>query len=183
VGIDDVTDKPAVFLDRDGVINRAIVRDGHPFAPRHAADLEVLPGVPDALVRLKQAGFALIVVTNQPDVARGTLSKSALLDMNERLTSLLPLDEVRVCCHDDADGCECRKPKPGLLTRPPLYDLGRSVMVGDRWRDIEAGRRAGCGAVVLIDYGYDEALTAEPDIRLGSLSEAADWIVARMVNA
>jgi D-glycero-D-manno-heptose 1,7-bisphosphate phosphatase len=183
VGIDTVTTTPAVFLDRDGVISRAIVRDGRPYAPHRPEDLEVLPGVHEALVRLKAAGFALILVTNQPDVARGTLSKSALLAMHEHLTSVLPLDEVRVCCHDDADGCECRKPKAGLLTRRPLYDLGRSVMVGDRWRDIEAGRRAGCRAVVLIDYGYDEALTSEPDVRLGSLSEAADWIVARMVKA
>ena len=173
---------PAVFLDRDGVINRATVRDGHPYGPRRPEDLEVLPGVPDALVRLKAAGFALIVVTNQPDIARGNLSYSALLTMHERLTAVLPLDEVRVCCHDDADGCDCRKPKAGMLTRPPLYDLGRSVMVGDRWRDIEAGRRAGCRATVLIDYGYDEALTAEPDVRLGSLSEAADWILSTVVK-
>ena len=98
--------------------------------------------------------------------------------MHERLAALLPLDEFRVCYHDDADGCDCRKPKPGLLTRPPLYDLSRSVMVGDRWRDIEAGRRAGCRAAILIDYGYDEGHHDEPDVRLRSLSEAADWILS-----
>ena len=174
--------RPAVFLDRDGVINRAMVRDGHPYPPRGVDDLEVLPGVHDALVRLKAAGFALVVVTNQPDVARGTLSQPALRAMHEHLTALLPLDEVRVCCHDDADGCDCRKPKAGMLIRPPLYDLGRSVMVGDRWRDIEAGRRAGCKAAVLIDYGYDETLTTEPDVRFRSLAEAADWILATLVK-
>ena len=102
--------------------------------------------------------------------------------MHERLAALLPIDEFRVCCHDDADGCDCRKPKPGLLTRPPLYDLSRSVIVGDRWRDIEAGRRAGCRAAILIDYGYDEGLPTEPDVRVRSLAEAADWILSTMVN-
>jgi D-glycero-D-manno-heptose 1,7-bisphosphate phosphatase len=178
-----VTRQPAVFLDRDGVINRAIVRDGRPYAPTRVEDLEVLPGVHEALARLKAAGFALIVITNQPEVARGSLTVQTLQTMIDHLSARLPLDEFRVCCHDDADGCECRKPKAGLLTRSPLYDLSRSVVVGDRWRDIEAGRRAGCRAAVLIDYGYDEGHTTEPDVRLRSLSEAADWILSTMVKA
>ena len=136
----------------------------------------------EALARLKSAGFALVVVTNQPDVARGDVTEEVVRAINDRLASLLPLDEVRVCCHDDADGCDCRKPKPGLLTRPPLYDLSRSVMVGDRWRDIEAGQRAGCRAAILIDYAYDEGHPTDPDVRLRSLSEAADWILKTMVN-
>jgi D-glycero-D-manno-heptose 1,7-bisphosphate phosphatase len=174
--------QPAVFLDRDGVLNRAIVRDGRPYPPQCADELEVIPGVPEALARLKTAGFALVVVTNQPDVARGLQSEDGLRAIHDRLQQMLPLDEIRVCCHDDADGCACRKPKPGLLTRPPLYDLSQSVMVGDRWRDVEAGRRAGCRAVVLIDYGYDEAHHAEPDVRLKSLVDAANWILSKMVS-
>jgi D-glycero-D-manno-heptose 1,7-bisphosphate phosphatase len=173
-----VTAQRAVFLDRDGVINRAIVRDGKPFPPGDVNDLEVLPGVAEALERLKNAGFALIVVTNQPDVARGRQSEAAVQAMHDRLSALLPIDEFRVCWHDDRDECDCRKPKPGLLTRPPTYDLRRSFIVGDRWRDIEAGRRAGCLAAILIEYGYDEGLTVEPDIRLRSLPEAADWILS-----
>ena len=172
--------QPAIFLDRDGVLSRAFVRDGRPYPPSRLEDLEVIPGVPEALARLKAAGFALIVVTNQPDVARGLQTEAGVRTLHEHLEQLLPLDEIRVCTHDDADACECRKPKPGLLTRPPLYDLSRSVMVGDRWRDIEAGRRAGCGASILIDYGYDEAQRTEPDARLGSLAEAADWILSKM---
>lgn len=172
--------QPAVFLDRDGVINRSIVRDGRPHPPERLTDLEVLPGVPDALARLKSAGFALIVVTNQPDVARGIQTADAVQTMNAFLAAMLPLDEIRVCSHDDQDGCACRKPKPGLLTRPPHYDLDRSVMVGDRWRDIEAGRRAGCRAAVLIGSGYDEGHAVAPDARVGSLSEAADWILSTM---
>jgi D-glycero-D-manno-heptose 1,7-bisphosphate phosphatase len=174
---------PAVFLDRDGVINRALVRERRPYPPRGVEELEVLPGVPEALGRLKAAGFALVVVTNQPDVARGRLTEQNLRALHDHLLALLPLDEFRACCHDDADGCTCRKPKPGLLTRPPLHDLSRSVMVGDRWRDIEAGRRAGCHAAILIDYGYDEHLTVEPDVRLKSLTEAADWILSNLVKS
>jgi D-glycero-D-manno-heptose 1,7-bisphosphate phosphatase len=175
--------QPAVFLDRDGVINRAFVRGGRPYPPSRLEDLEVLPGVPEALSRLKGAGFALVVVTNQPDVARGLQTEQAVRAMHDQLAASLPLDEFRVCCHDDADGCDCRKPKPGLLLRPPAYDLSRSVVVGDRWRDLEAGRRAGCRASILIDHGYAEELTMEPDVRLGSLSEAADWILSTMVHA
>jgi D-glycero-D-manno-heptose 1,7-bisphosphate phosphatase len=178
VGVFTVSAAPAVFLDRDGVINRAVVRDGKPYPPAHVDDLEVLPGVPEALARLKSAGFALIVVTNQPDVARGRQTEEAVQAIHDRLTALLPIDEFRVCWHDDADRCECRKPRPGLLTRAPRYDLARSYIVGDRWRDVEAGRAAGCRAAILIGYGYDEGLSVEPDIRLHSLSEAADWILS-----
>ena len=117
----------------------------------------MLPGVAEALARLKAAGFALVVVTNQPDVARGRQTAEVVNAMHARLAALLPIDEFRVCYHDDADACECRKPKPGLLTQAARSTTSsRSVMVGDRWRDIEAGRRAGCRAAILVDYGYDE---------------------------
>ena len=172
----------AIFLDRDGVINRSTMRQGRPHPPAHLEELEILPGVDEALARLKSAGFALIVVTNQPDIARGTQTKTAVDAINDRIAALLPLDEIRVCWHDDADQCSCRKPKPGLLTRPPLYNLSASIMIGDRWRDIEAGQRAGCRASVLVDYGYDEGHEIFPDIRVSSLSQAADWILSTMVK-
>lgn len=178
-----MTQRPAVFLDRDGVINRAIIREGKPHPPDRLDDLEVLPGVGDALTRLKAAGFALVVVTNQPDVARGRQTAFTVHAMHDRLAALLPIDEFRVCWHDDRDSCDCRKPKPGLITRAPLYDLSRSVVVGDRWRDVEAGRNAGCLAAILVDYGYDEGLRVEPDVRVRSLAEAADWILSTMVKA
>jgi D-glycero-D-manno-heptose 1,7-bisphosphate phosphatase len=169
---------PAIFLDRDGVLNRAVVRDGRPYPPHGIEDLEIFPGVRDALLRLKAAGFSLVVVTNQPDVARGRQSRETVEALHAYLASELPLDEIRVCYHDDVDACGCRKPKPGLLTQTPVYPLDRSIMVGDRWRDVEAGRRAGCRAVILIDRGYDEERTAEPDVRVSSLTEAVDWILA-----
>src|SRR4051812_36742597 len=182
VGVNSVNAGPAVFLDRDGVINAAIVRNGKPHPPDTIDQLEILPGVRDALTRLKRAGFATIVVTNQPDVARGRQTRAAVEAMHERLGQTLQIDEFRVCWHDDADQCDCRKPKPGLLTRAPLYDISRSVIVGDRWRDLEAGSRAGCAAEILVDYGYDEALTVLPTVRVRSLSDAAEWILSTMVK-
>jgi D-glycero-D-manno-heptose 1,7-bisphosphate phosphatase len=165
----------AVFLDRDGVINRAIVREGKPYPPKDLSELEVLPGVPEALAALKQANYKLIVVTNQPDVARGTVKKEVVEGINQHLNAALPLDEFRTCYHDDHEACDCRKPAPGaLLAAAAEYsiDLNSSYMVGDRWRDIEAGQRAGC-KTVFIDYGYSEKQPEQLDFRVQSLKEAA----------
>ena len=170
----------AVFLDRDGVINRAIVRDGRPYPPGQIDELEILPGVPEALTRLHDAGFRLVVVTNQPDVARGTQRRDVIDAMHESLAALLPLDEFRVCAHDDGDGCACRKPLPGLLeaaARESDLDLTGSFMVGDRWRDIEAGHHAGC-ATIFIDRGYAERRPERPDVTVASLPDAVDWILS-----
>lgn len=172
---------PAVFLDRDGVINRSIVRDGLPFAPDTLEELEILPGVADALARLRAAGFRLVVTTNQPDVARGLQRREVVESINAALAAALPLDEFRVCYHDDADGCDCRKPQPGLLLAAAAeghLDVAASFMVGDRWRDIEAGRRAGC-RTIFVDHGYTERRPDAPDFTAGSLAAAADWILAQ----
>jgi len=169
----------AVFLDRDGVINRARVRDGMPRPPSSVDELDILPGVPGALRRLRAAGYALVVVTNQPDIARGSVTREAVDAIHARMREELGLDDIRVCPHDDGDRCACRKPKPGLLLQGPSYDMAASAMVGDRWRDVEAGRAAGCGVTILVDYGYDEPVPHEPDARVASLPEAADWLLAR----
>jgi D-sedoheptulose 7-phosphate isomerase len=170
----------AVFLDRDGVINRAFVRDGKPFPPPTPQELEILPGVPEALRELKANGFQLLLVTNQPDVGRGKLSVQTLDAMHEDLRTQLPLDDILVCCHTDQDKCDCRKPMPGMIieaARKHNIDLAASFMVGDRWRDIDAGYNAGC-KTILIDYGYSERPPDhEPDLRVRSLREAADWII------
>lgn len=168
----------AVFLDRDGTINRAVIRDGRPYPPGRVEELEIPPDVPIALQRLHDAGYALVVVTNQPDVARGRQTRQMVEEIHQALAKQLPIDEFRVCYHDDGDRCACRKPKPGLLTQPPVYDLGRSVMIGDRWRDIEAGRRAGVRATILIDSGHEEPCDVEPDLRASSLGDAADWLLS-----
>jgi D-glycero-D-manno-heptose 1,7-bisphosphate phosphatase len=171
----------AVFLDRDGVLNRSHVVDGVPRPPDSPQDLELLPGVEDACRTLHEAGLLLIVVTNQPDVARGTQTLETVEAINRELSARLPLDEIRVCPHDDADECDCRKPAPGLLldaAREHEIELESSVMVGDRWRDVEAGRRAGCGTV-FIDSGYPERPPEGPDLTVGGLGEAVPWILER----
>ena len=169
----------AVFLDRDGVLNRAIIRDGRPYPPATIAELEIVPGADRALRRLREAGFRLVVVTNQPDVARGTQTAPGVEAIHEVLRAALPIDEFRVCYHHDADGCECRKPAPGMLLEAAAtsdLSLRESFLVGDRWRDIEAGRRAGC-RTVLVGDGYNERAEIEPHARAASLTEAVDWIL------
>lgn len=170
----------AVFLDRDGVLNRALLRNGRPHPPDTIADLEILPGVDEALDRLRAAGFLLIVVTNQPDLARGAQSQPNLDAIHAHLFARLALDGIRVCPHDDGDHCSCRKPLPGLVTGAAAehgIDLARSFLVGDRWRDIDAGHAAGC-RTILIDYGYPERAPRRPPHHVcGSLAEAADWIL------
>ena len=171
--------RPAAFLDRDGVLNRALVRDGHPYSPSGLHEVEILSGVPEACQRLRRDGFLLVVVTNQPEVARGRLTRRAVEEINDFLRSRIPLDDIRVCYHDDPDGCDCRKPKPGMLlaaARDLNISLKRSFVVGDRWRDIEAGRRAGC-RTVLIDYGYAEPDPSDMDFTTHALSSAVDWIL------
>lgn len=171
--------KRAVFLDRDGVLSRALVRDGKPYAPSSAAEFEILPEAAGCLAELKRLGFLLIVVTNQPEVARGTLPPAELEAMHAALRAQLPLDEILCCPHDDAGACECRKPRPGLLIEAADrhgIDLARSFLIGDRWRDIEAGAAAGC-RTVWIDRGYREKPPrVEADARVGSLAEAVAWI-------
>ncbi len=171
----------AVFLDRDGVLNRAVVQDGLPYPPRGLEEVEILPGVPQALAALKAAGFKLLVVTNQPDVARGSTTIQFVEEVNRHLAQSLDIDAFYVCYHDDEDNCACRKPKPGLLQMGAEawgIDLRSSFMVGDRWRDIEAGAAAGCTTVLVGSIAYRER-AADADIRVESLLEAATIITAR----
>ena len=171
----------AVFLDRDGVINQAVVREGKPYPPANLAEMHILPGVSEALTALHEAGLMLIVVTNQPDVGRGTTPKAVVEEINYSLASRLPIDEFRTCYHDNEDGCNCRKPLPGALiaaAKDHDIDLGKSFMVGDRWRDTEAGERAGC-KTFFIDYGYAEKQPETVDYRVQSLAEAADIILGK----
>jgi D-glycero-D-manno-heptose 1,7-bisphosphate phosphatase len=171
--------RSGIFLDRDGVINRPMIRGRKPYPPRSLAELELLPGVPAALRALKAAGYCLVVVTNQPDIARGTVASAVVEGMNDWLKSVLLLDAVLTCAHDDADQCQCRKPLPGLITqaaRELSIECTASYMIGDRWRDIEAGRRAGC-KTFFIDCGYDERAPQSYDFRVSSLSDAARIIL------
>ena len=171
--------KRAVFLDRDGVINRAVVRDGKPYPPDSLKELEILPGVAEALAQLRDAGFVNVIVTNQPDVATGKQRREVVEAMNEFLLSHLPVDALKVCYHVDADNCACRKPRPGMLLEAAGelgIDLAASFMVGDRSRDVGAGQAAGCKCFFL-DFGYKENRPGKPYVAVKSLLEATGLIL------
>jgi len=179
-----MTNARAVFLDRDGVINRALEREARPYPPASLGEFEILPEVPGALARLKAAGFLLVVATNQPDVGRGTLAKEVVENIHAHMLARLPIDRVEVCFHPGKGGsdCDCRKPKPGMLFRAAgelELDLARSWMVGDRWRDVDCGHAAGC-RTIFIDRGYAEELKQKPDFLARNLAEAADIILNRL---
>jgi D-glycero-D-manno-heptose 1,7-bisphosphate phosphatase len=170
----------AVFLDRDGVLNEVVLRDGKPQAPFTLAEFKVLPDVHHALSELKKEGFLLIVVTNQPDVARGSVSREVVESMHRRLRTELPLDDIKTCYEVENPASRCYKPKPGMLleaAQERTIDLSKSYMVGDRWRDVGCGRAAGC-FTIFIDRGYKEGLRDIPDATCRDLREAAFLILS-----
>lgn len=171
--------RSAVFLDRDGVLNPLVESDGGLRSPRVRTEFTLDAGAPEPVRRLRRAGFLVFVVTNQPDVARGRLPRSELAAMNAELRARLRVDDLRVCPHDDGDRCACRKPRPGMLrvlARRWGVDLAASYMVGDTWKDVAAGRAAGC-RTVLIRRRYNAGV--EADETVASLADAADRILAR----
>ncbi|MBM3568918.1 MAG: HAD family hydrolase [Alphaproteobacteria bacterium] len=175
----------AVFLDRDGTLNRAVVRAGKPYPPASLAELEILPGAEEACRALKAAGYLLIGATNQPDVAKGLQTRAMVETINAEMSRRLGLDGMMVCYHDDRDACACRKPRPGMLLEAAErhgIDLARSYMIGDRWRDVACGQAAGC-ACFFIDEGYEETRPSPPYTPVASVREAADRILGRRVAA
>jgi D-glycero-D-manno-heptose 1,7-bisphosphate phosphatase len=170
----------AVFLDRDGVINRSVVREGKPYPPASLATFEFLPGVSEACRLLKDAGFLLVIVTNQPDVGRGTQRQEAVEEIHRHICKALPIDRIEVCYESGELPSEFLKPAPGMILRAVRelrIDLRQSFMVGDRWRDVDCGLAAGC-RTFFIDYGYREKLRGEPDFRVSNLLEAASLILS-----
>ena len=175
----------AVFLDRDGVLIRTPVVHGTPHPVNSVSEVEILPGVRQALELLAAHGLPRIVVTNQPDVRRGTQTREAVEQIHAYLMRELPLSGIFTCYHDDRDDCACRKPKPGLLLQAAKeynLDVGRSFLVGDRWKDIEAGRAAACATFLLGD-GYGEAGRCLPDHIVDDLLAAARQIVELLKTA
>lgn len=171
----------AVFLDRDGVLNQVVVRDGRPYPPPSLDSMVLLPGVPEALAALRAADFRLVVVTNQPDVGAGRQSREGVERIHAWMRANLPLDDVRVCYHTDADGCACRKPQPGMLRDAAAawnIDMNASFMVGDRWRDIDAGRAAGC-RTIYVRGEHDEPQPADCGATVDSLLEASRFILSQ----
>jgi len=158
VGINSKIENKAVFLDRDGVINKAIVIDGKPYPPSTIKEVEILPGVQDGISLLKWNGYKIFVITNQPDVARGTASIQNVQSINSFLAEQLSIDKVYCCFHDENENCNCRKPKPGMINEAAeewSINLGSSFLIGDRWRDIEAAQNANVVSI-LLDYDYNE---------------------------
>jgi D-glycero-D-manno-heptose 1,7-bisphosphate phosphatase len=180
MGINPLKPQSAVFLDRDGVLNRVFLHgDGKTHPPATPAELEILPGVHEACMALRRAGYLQIVVSNQPDVARGTQTREVVEAINNVLRAQVLVDEILVCYHDDADKCACRKPNPGLLLEAAQrfdLNLNDSFLVGDRWSDIEAGQRVGC-KTILLNAPATAAPPVKPDFQTTSLKEAAEWIL------
>lgn len=170
----------AVFLDRDGVLNAVILRDGKAASPRSLQELSLTPGAAHDLSTLARAGYQLFVVSNQPDIARGLMSPQALAEINHAIGVALPVEAIAVCPHDNADRCDCRKPAPGLLLKLAEahgIELAKSWMVGDQDRDIACGHAAGC-RTVLLDRSYNSGVAAGPTFLAESLSQAVDQILA-----
>jgi D-glycero-D-manno-heptose 1,7-bisphosphate phosphatase len=176
--LSDVLQK-TIFLDRDGVINQPQIINGKSYAPKTFKDFKLLSRVEEALFDLKKAGFWLFVVTNQPDVGKGIHQQSDIEAMHNFLLTHLPIDDIFTCYHTDEDQCLCRKPLPGLLMQAQkIYpvDFQNSFMIGDRWKDIDAGRAVGC-KTLFIDYGYNEKQPCNMDYKVKSLLEAKNIIL------
>lgn len=181
-----MTRRRAVFLDRDGTLNAPLVRDGKPYPPATIAEFQLLPGAAAACRRLHAAGYVLVVATNQPDVGRGAQSQAAVEAMHAHLQQLIPEIARVEACYAPGQGVahpesRRRKPEPGMLTDAAAalgLDLAGSWMVGDRWRDIDCGARAGC-RTIFIDWGYAEPLRTPPHFTVRTLEEAAGIVLAQ----
>ena len=166
------------------MLNEVELRDGIPHPPAGVEQLRLLPGVVEACHRLRDLGFVLVVVTNQPDIARGKQTRDEVDRMHDVLRGRLPLDEIVVCAHDDVDDCPCRKPRPGMILDAAErldLDLAASVCVGDRWRDVEAAKRAGVTAI-FVDRGYGERRPTDADAVVASLPDAVEFIESHRVR-
>ena len=175
--------KKSVFLDRDGVINKVYIKDGLPRSPNSSNELKILPGVRESIIKLKKLNFICLMVTNQPNVSRKKIDKNSVIQMNNFLKNEIALDDIFVCYHDDSDNCNCRKPKPGLLLQAGKkwdVDFKKSFMIGDRWRDIQAGEKVGCKTIFL-DYKYSEKKPKKPDFVSDSLLNAAH-IIEKLIH-
>jgi D-glycero-D-manno-heptose 1,7-bisphosphate phosphatase len=172
----------AIFLDRDGVINRAVVRNGRPYPPARVEDFELHEDVVAGCAQLKTANFLLVVITNQPDVGRGKQSRETVESMHLKMRSALPLDRIEICYHAGeryGEPCDCRKPQPGLILRAAAelkIDLRASYVIGDRWRDVDCARAAGCRAI-FIQRGYEESLREAPDFTVTNFSDAVNTVL------
>jgi D-glycero-D-manno-heptose 1,7-bisphosphate phosphatase len=171
----------AVFLDRDGVINRGIIVGGKTYAPKEISAFEFLPGVSEACEALVSSGFLIVVITNQPDVGRGFQSRDTVEKMHKLIYETLPVHKIFSCFHAQDEGCGCRKPQPGHFYQAADdfgIDLRESYMVGDRASDMLASYRCGCTGY-FIDYDLAEPKPEVPHTIVDSLKHAAEKILAQ----
>lgn len=170
--------KKAIFLDRDGILNKVIIRRGKPSSPWNLKDFKLLSHIEKYLKTLNEIGFLNIVFTNQPDVKRGYLKIEDLEKMHQIIAEKLPIDEITFCPHDDKDNCSCRKPKPGLIfeaAKKWSIDLKNSFVIGDNWKDVVAGKNAGC-KTILIKRSYNKNLKDSYDFEAKNLKDAVKII-------
>ncbi|HOV88836.1 MAG TPA: HAD family hydrolase [Candidatus Paceibacterota bacterium] len=168
----------AIFLDRDGVINKAIIRAGGFSSPWSLDEFEIIDEVEEVLKEFKKLEFLNIIITNQPDIARGNLLLRELEKMHQIILERLPVDDIQYCPHDDKDNCDCRKPKPGMILRAAQkwnIDLNHSYVIGDRWKDIKASKAAGCKAF-LIRREYNLDYQEDYDFEINNLKEVVEFI-------
>lgn len=173
--------KKAIFLDRDGVINKLVIRNGKAQAPYTLLEFDLYPGVEEAFQIISESDYLAIVVTNQPDVARGWVSHESVEMINNKILEMLPIDDIKVCFHTNSDQCLCRKPMPGMLLEAAKeweIDLKNSFMIGDRYGDITAGVKAGC-KTILVGAGDNQGDHPNPDYRANSLLESVSIIFSR----
>lgn len=178
--------RKAVFLDRDGVINRKAPEGDY---IKSWDEFEFLPGVKEAIKKLNERGFLVIIVSNQRGIAKGVMTENDLKEIHSRMKSELKsvgakVDDIYYCPHDVGDNCNCRKPKPGLLLKAAKewdIELSRSWMIGDQAPDIEAGKRAGCKTILIKDdltTSNDADLNKiKADLITTSLAEAVDKLL------
>lgn len=168
----------AIFFDRDGVINNAVLRKGRPYSPIDWSEFSWVSGIQYVSQKLKEAGFLLFCITNQPDVGRRLQDHSMIEAFHQYILENLPLEKI-YACYDCNDENPLRKPKPGMileLCKQYELDLEDCWVVGDRWKDVDAGNAAGCRTIFL-DYGYDEALKSTPDYIISDLHELISLII------
>jgi len=168
----------AVFLDRDGVVNEVIIRDGEVSGPHSLEEFIWVEGIKEAVNRLKAASWYVFIITNQPDIARKKLDPIISEEISKTIYEHLLVDEIQVCPHDDHHNCACRKPRPGMLLSLAWrwkIALTESFMIGDSWKDIAAGQSAHCQTILLERY-YNKG--TEADFKVDTILSAVELILS-----
>ena len=167
----------AIFLDRDGVINEVVFHESDkPSSPWTFSEFKLLPGIKEPLEEFKKMGFLLFIISNQPDISRGFIEKGITEKISKIIYDNFPIKEILICPHDDHHYCNCRKPKPGMifeLSKKYDIDIKKSFLIGDNWKDTEAGQKAGCKTII-INTKYNKTIDA--DYRTENLSTAVKLI-------